>query len=339
MTAGVSGAPTTVVLAEPDRRFYAFAIDRIVAWVLYAAVAVALGFTLFQHGSVLIGIVLLALVVLFVWFVGALLTGLGGATPGKSAAGLKVVDAGDGRPIGLGRALVRQGVLGVLTLPTIGIGAATLAWMATVDPTGQRRGLHDRWARSVVIDVRHREAPVAEGAPQPPRRIVNLTAMRLRPVPAEPVAAPPPRRDRGTQSGVQPLPGAVPSSAGPRHASGPQAAAAYSAPGWRVSFDTGESFVVSGLALVGRGPEPQPGEQVAHLVALTSRDMSLSKTHAQFQVASDGSLVVMDRGSTNGSTLIRQGASRPLGSRKPATLVDGDRVRFGDREMLVRREG
>ncbi len=111
-----------------------------------------------------------------------------------------------------------------------------------------------------------------------------------------------------------------------------------SAARWRVEFDTGESFVVEGLALVGRGPEPRPGEAVRHVVPLRSTDMSLSKTHAQFHVARDGVLVVMDRGSTNGSVLIRRGMSRELAAGKPATLVDGDRVRFGDREMLVARE-
>ena len=73
------------------------------------------------------------------------------------------------------------------------------------------------------------------------------------------------------------------------------------------------------------------------LVTLPSDDMSLSKTHAQFQVVPDGALVVMDRGSTNGSILIRAGVTKRLAGGKPATLRDGDRVRFGDREMSVFR--
>ena len=108
---------------------------------------------------------------------------------------------------------------------------------------------------------------------------------------------------------------------------------------WRVTFDSGESFLVEGLAVVGRRPEARPGEPVRHLVPLRSDDMSLSKTHAQFQVAADGVLVAMDRGSTNGSILIRQGVSRELPAGRPATLLDGDRLRFGDREMTVSREG
>ena len=83
--------------------------------------------------------------------------------------------------------------------------------------------------------------------------------------------------------------------------------------------------MVEGLAIVGRGPEPRPGEEVAHRVALSSSDMSLSKTHAQFQIAADGTLVVMDRGSTNGTTLIRQGAARALGARRPAALSTATR--------------
>ncbi|MDO9456271.1 FHA domain-containing protein, partial [Nocardioides sp.] len=107
---------------------------------------------------------------------------------------------------------------------------------------------------------------------------------------------------------------------------------------WRVSFDTGETFVVEGLALVGRRPEPRVGELVKHLVPLRSSDMSVSKTHAQFQVVPDGALVVMDRGSTNGSVVVRQGVSKSLTAGRPSTLLDGDTVRFGDRTMIVAKD-
>jgi hypothetical protein len=108
-------------------------------------------------------------------------------------------------------------------------------------------------------------------------------------------------------------------------------------PRWRVSFDTGEAFVVEGLALVGRRPEARAGEPARHLVPLRSSDMSLSKTHAQFQVTPAGTLVVMDRGSTNGSVVMRQGVPKPLTAGRPMTLLAGDTVRFGDREMTVDR--
>jgi pSer/pThr/pTyr-binding forkhead associated (FHA) protein len=105
-----------------------------------------------------------------------------------------------------------------------------------------------------------------------------------------------------------------------------------------VTFDDGHSFVVEGLVLVGRRPEARQGEPVWHRVPLTSADMSVSKTHAQLAPAPDGALVVVDRGSTNGSTLTRQGVARRLSPGKPATLLDGDTVAFGDRSLVVRRE-
>ena len=96
--------------------------------------------------------------------------------------------------------------------------------------------------------------------------------------------------------------------------------------------------MVAGLTLVGRRPEARPGEPVHRLLRIGSQDLSVSKTHAQFQVVPDGALVVMDRGSTNGSVLLRGGVPRSLDAGAPATLRDGDRVRFGDREMRVARE-
>jgi hypothetical protein len=108
---------------------------------------------------------------------------------------------------------------------------------------------------------------------------------------------------------------------------------------WGLAFDTGEQVVVDTLVLVGRRPEARPGEQGARLVELRSADMSVSKTHAQVVVAADGALVVTDRGSTNGSTLVRQGMPRPLSAGRPTTLVDGDVVALGDRSMTVHRIG
>ena len=93
--------------------------------------------------------------------------------------------------------------------------------------------------------------------------------------PAPGVAAP---AARATRVGSRTRPPRGPPSRGPRPATAR----------WRVSFDSGESFVVEGLALVGRRPEPRDGEPVRHLVPLRSTDMSLSKTHAQFQVSAGG---------------------------------------------------
>jgi uncharacterized RDD family membrane protein YckC len=363
--------PTTDHLgASPDRRFYAFVIDRVIAWGIYAAEAYAAYVALIEPGHLWTGVAAIVGTVLLVGLITSLLVGLYGLTPGKAMLGLRVLSAEDARPIGVPRAMLRTLILGVATLPTLGFGAAALAWTAMVDPSGWRRGWHDLRTGSVVVDVR--PGPVVEDpGEEPPRQVVNLTAMRL--VPASPT---PPRRipTRGKRPPAPPPEPAAPvtPTVTPRQGLGwplvgdapdpaapplPQRGPRPTAPPpefrlgertpprppdagapparWEVVFDTGERFEVRGLTLVGRRPEPRPGEPVKRLVTLPSDDMSLSKTHAQFQVVPDGALVVMDRGSTNGSLLIRAGVTRRMAGGKPATLRDGDRVRFGDREMTV----
>lgn len=312
----------STIPSDLDRRFYAFAIDRLAAWTLDAAAIGLAWFLLLDQDQVAAGIAVIAATVLVVGAAFAVVLGLTGSSPGNAALGLRVVDAGTGSPIGVRRALLRQLIVGVATLPTFGLGIATLAWTAAMDPSGRRHGWHDRVTGSEVLDVRvvADEPEVVEDAPP---TVVNLTAMRLVPASALP---PPPR-----------LP---PPSAPPRQQLGyPLVPDAPAPTRWRVSFDTGETFEVEGLALVGRRPEGRDGEAVRHLVALPSEDMSLSKTHAQLQVLPDGMLVVTDRGSTNGSFLLRKGAARELAPGRPTTLLDGDHVRFGDREMSVVRQG
>ena len=300
--------------AELDRRFYAFVLDRLAAGTV-DAVGVLLAYRfLVDGGRVLLGVVVAVLGVVVVGAALAVVLGLTGSSPGNVALGLRVVSPGTRTPIGVGRALLRQAIVGLATLPTFGLGLATLAWTAAMDAGGRRHGWHDRVARSEVVDVRPVPAEIAEEAPAP-QAVVNLTAMRLVPALATPAPPPPP-----------PAAAVAPAPARPAPAR------------WRVGFDTGESLVADGLVLVGRRPEPRPGESVRHLVPLRSEDMSLSKTHAQVHVASDGTLVVADRGSTNGSVLVRRGAARRLAAGQPATLLDGDRVHLGDRVMTVSRD-
>lgn len=366
------------LVASPDRRFYAFVVDRLIAWTLYAVAAWAAYRWLIEPGRLWLGVAAVVGAVLLVSLGFALATGLRGVTPGKAALGLRVVAADGGRPIGVGRALLRATVLGVATLPTVGFGAGALAWTSLVDPTGWRRGWHDQRAGSVVVDVR---PVVVEEEPEEeaPRQVVNLTALRLVPASPTPPQRIPTRRDAPLRPGEpEPVlspttPARQPTSPTPRQGLGwplvgdapppggepapvpaapaAPAAAAPAAPApspppgrrararWQVSFDTGETFEVTGLTLVGRRPEARQGEPVKRMVTLPSEDMSLSKSHAQFQVVPDGALVVMDRGSTNGSLLIRAGVTKRLTGAQPATLRDGDRVRFGDREMTVTKLG
>lgn len=386
--------PTTYPIAQLERRFTAFAVDRLLAWSLLALVGVLTWTFVSEDVWTVAGSVAGAMVLL--WLVLAVVLGVKGSSPGKAVAGIRVVHLGTGTPIGVGPALLRSLVLGAAGLPTFGIGVAALAWTAVEDRGRQRRGWHDHLAGTVVVDVR----PVVEladtRADEGPRHIVNLTAMRLIPAPSLDQVATPERSDpsarrqqppaevvAGVTGAAAPAPaptGAPGQTVPPQHAQaspartsptsqgtgapwpqqpGPQpgqhAAWQPSPPSpqpvqqpparpaptgrWRVHFDNGDSFVIAGLALVGRRPEARSGERVAHLIPLTSADMSVSKTHAQFGPATDGTIVVMDRGSTNGTILVRQGVSRQLAPGKPAALLDGDKVVYGDREMTITREG
>jgi uncharacterized RDD family membrane protein YckC len=366
---------TEHLAAGPDRRFYAFFLDCLLAWGVIGGEAYAAYTLLIEPGRLWTGVAAIAGTVLMVWLLGSMLVCLFGLTPGKALVGIRVLSFEDARPIGLLRAMLRTLLLGVATLPTLGFGAAALAWTAMVDPSGWRRGWHDLRTGTVVVDVR--PVPTAEEPEEEaPRQVVNLTAMRLVPAsptpprrvptrgkrppapPPEVVAPPAPPTVTPRQGLGWPLVGEAPADASPAPSRaaerGPRPTKPPAPPDgdrtqprspdtaappvrWQVTFDTGEQFEVRGLTLVGRRPEPRPGEPVKRLVTLPSDDMSLSKTHAQFQVVPDGALVVMDRGSTNGSILIRAGVTKRLVGGKPATMRDGDRVRFGDRDMTVAR--
>jgi uncharacterized RDD family membrane protein YckC len=300
--------PDELRLGDPDRRFYAFAIDGLIAWGLGAAVAVVVARTLWSEGRVVLGVAVVASTVLAVGVVFAVLVGTTGRTPGKWLTGLRVVHTGSDGPIGVGPALLRTLVLALAAVP-FGSGLVVLAWTALADREGRRRGWHDHLVSSVVLDARPLPVVVQEQHPGP-RHAVNLTALRLGA----------PRHTAGKPS----------SAAAPARASRPAARQL-----WGVDFDSGERVVVDTLVLLGRRPEPRTGEQGARLVVLPTADLSVADTHAHVVVAADGALVVTDRDSASGSTLVRQGLRKPLAPGRPTTLLAGDVVILGDRTMTV----
>ena len=352
---GPAVLPATAVRpADLERRLHAYALDRVAGWGLPLGVAAALvaggaATWLVVLAPLLLGAVLVVL--------GAALLSSRGATPGMALLGLRVETPGGA--LTLSAAVRRQAVLALAGLPTFGLGLATLAWTAAADVSGRRRGWHDELVGAVVVDAR--PVPAAVVGPERPQPIVNLTAMRL--VPPEPTAAsvppdvpvtPPPAAPFPAtgEPAPTPTPAATPEPPAPapgrRRAAAPAATrapepvpprrAARPETRWRATADTGETVLVRGLTLLGRGPQPREGESVADLVALLSTDMSVSKTHAQLQLSDDGSLVVMDRGSTNGSVLIRQGVPRHLSAGRPVTLLDGDVLHLGDRVLEISGE-
>ena len=113
-------------------------------------------------------------------------------------------------------------------------------------------------------------------SPTPPRRIPSRGPRPAAPPPEpEPAAAPtvtprqglgwplvgeaPGGRTAARAAAARPPAGSAAGSATAGRAAGPPAR-------WQVTFDTGEQFEVRGLTLVGRRPEPRPGEPVKRLV-------------------------------------------------------------------------
>lgn len=120
-------------------------------------------------------------------------------------------------------------------------------------------------------------SPVAAPAPAPAEATAHAPAESSAPAPAEVIQAA----------------GAVPPG-GSRRAQA------------MVRFDDGSVVRVPVLGLIGRDPEPAPGEHVDALVRLDDPQRLLSKTHAAFGQDADG-VWVADRGSRNGTQLVSPG--------------------------------
>ena len=106
-----------------------------------------------------------------------------------------------------------------------------------------------------------------------------------------------------------------------------------SIPGHRLVFtwDDGSRVTVSRRTIFGRNPAPEDG---AVLVPVRDETLSLSKTH--FEAAADTSGGwVLDRHSTNGMTIVRDGQriACPAGQRVPVRL--GDAIEIGDRIVTI----
>ncbi|MCM3659609.1 FHA domain-containing protein [Georgenia satyanarayanai] len=88
-----------------------------------------------------------------------------------------------------------------------------------------------------------------------------------------------------------------------------------------------------GRTLVGRSPQPRAEEEPAALLPVA--DDRVSKTHLTVTVE-PGRVVVLDRGSTNGTVLhLPDGQNRPLRPGEPVELREGDVVVLGATTLTV----
>src|SRR5688500_8516281 len=112
MTTAAPAPPTTCAVPELEpagleRRFYAFVLDRLLLWSLYAAAAAGAYAWFLRDARWLSGAAVIAGSVLLLSTVAAAVLGHWGVSAGKAALGLRVLGVEDGRPIGVTRALLR----------------------------------------------------------------------------------------------------------------------------------------------------------------------------------------------------------------------------------------
>lgn len=160
--------------------------------------------------------------------------------------------------------------------------------------------------------------------------------------PAAPPAPPAPAAPPAPPTAVEPT-----AAAEPPRAESPVAAARtttpdddddlestrISIPGHRLmlTWDDGQRATVSGRTVFGRNPEP---ERDAVVVAVRDETLSLSKTHFEAAAEASGGWI-MDRHSTNGTVIVREGIRIECvaGQRTPIRL--GDAIEIGDRIATI----
>ncbi|GAA2906186.1 hypothetical protein JOD62_001042 [Microbacterium keratanolyticum] len=157
--------------------------------------------------------------------------------------------------------------------------------------------------------------PRADAAPVPPA---------VPPAPAEPAA---PVEPGPASASAPPMPPVAEAAAAP-------AAAAISPVRAVLVLDSGERIEVRATTLIGRAPSPAAGEGAVQLARIDDETRSVSKTHLAIQIARRGAMAV-DRASTNGSALVRDGVETMLLPGHPVELRTGDIVNFGDRSLRV----
>ncbi|MFI8631015.1 RDD family protein [Microbacterium sp. NPDC077663] len=273
-----------------------------------------------------------------------------GLTIGKGFTGLRSINVRTLEKPGAGPVLLRALIVGIAGVIPV-IGTAVILASPTFDPQERGRGLHDRAARMWLIDIRGGLNPYDEKRMRIARKTVKAEPIPERAerpslaTPTRPGARPDYRPGNRISAGVLGVNRAPDGSAAPAEdapATGPgvidaapvapsPAPASETPPAARIGlrFDTGETVPVTGPLLIGRDPDPAsaPGAEPHRLL---DESRSLSKTHALLTPTAGG-LEVVDRGSTNGSAVVRAGVETTAVAGVALPAAVGDTVRLGDR--------
>ena len=151
--------------------------------------------------------------------------------------------------------------------------------------------------------------------------------------PASPVS-------QGSPSGASPAYEDLPAFAASRGDSADQIAEGPRSPyvqDWSILLDDGRRIAVDGLVLLGRNPQPRAGEEDAQLIKIADETRTVSKSHLAVGVDAGG-IYIVDRGSTNGSTVsTTNGMSSRCRAGEMVRVGDGAIVSIGDHWLEITR--
>jgi uncharacterized RDD family membrane protein YckC len=106
---------------------------------------------------------------------------------------------------------------------------------------------------------------------------------------------------------------------------------------WSILLDDGRRIALDGLILLGRNPQPQAGEEDAQLIKIADETRTVSKSHLAVGLDAGG-VYVVDRGSTNGSTVsTTNGMSTRCQADEMVRVGEGAIVSIGDHWLEITR--
>ena len=106
---------------------------------------------------------------------------------------------------------------------------------------------------------------------------------------------------------------------------------------WSILLDDGRRIALEGLVLLGRNPQPKAGEEDAQLIKIADETRTVSKSHLAVGIDASG-VYVVDRGSTNGSTVsTTNGMSSRCRAGEMVRVGDGAIVSIGDHWIEITR--
>lgn len=325
-----------MVPAAPGVRTWAFVIDLLVVALLASPVVISLMIDAPVVELILL-IVGIALPVVF-GLVQLIMHGRRGVTVGKASMRLRSVRVDDFARPGFWRIVLRALVLGASWILPV-IGPLVLLTSNLWNPQG--RSVLDRVARCWLLDVRAGTDPFDATALRRARRALEApdrdVSEHLPSLATVATADRPRLEERRSRAGIVGVSRQTWSER-PDVAAPPVVAVADPSAPFLV-FEDGSTVIVPSYGLIGRMPEAPPGRPADVLLTLEDPQLLLSKTHLAFG-AEDGTVWLLDQGSSNGTALVgADGTDTPLSAGVRVAATHGTVVRIGSRMFQVRYGG